>query len=232
MHDRTVIGTTDTETPEANVAVTDADREFLLNQANRCLNLATPLTNRDIIAERCGVRPLVIKDASTLDKIDWISLSRKHVVELNQEINTISIFGGKLTDCLNVGQEVVQLVKKIGIQTTKPKKWFGEESIEVPVQLKNLIAGFHENEAEEISIQLWRRHGKDAFEIVQRWFDQPQLSDLVFSGLFFTRGELEYIFENEHVCLQEDLLRRRTPIALLRTLAEIENANLKLGIRE
>lgn len=223
MHDRTVIGTTDTPASVAKVSVTEEDREFLLNQVNRCLNLPTPLTKNDIIAERCGVRPLVVTNAAKLDNVDWISLSRKHVVELKSEIRAISIFGGKLTDCINVGYEVVEFIKKLGIKTYREKSWIGESVIYPPATMISKIAVFHPINADDIADQLWRRHGELALQIVNEWDKQPANAELLFSTLGFTVGELKFMIENEHVVYSEDLLRRRTPLALLRTNSELAN---------
>lgn len=221
MHDRTVIGTTDTSVPDANVNVTDEDRNFLLEQANRCLNLAMPLVKGDIISERCGVRPLVIKGSANLENVDWISLSRKHVVDLKREHNAISIFGGKLTDCINIGNEVVHAVKKLGLPVKPAKHWFGEPSPQIPLSLVKKIQSFHPQVANELAEELWRRHSNDAFKIVATWDISNKNAELIFDGLMFTFGELKYIAENEHVLNAEDLLRRRTPIALLRSASEI-----------
>ena len=122
MHDRSVIGTTDTRVSTAVTHVTDEDREFVLEQANRCLDLPQELTVKDIISERCGVRPLVISGNADVSSMEWTSLSRKHEIEADFHLKTLTIFGGKLTDCLNVGDEVAALVQKNGIETFKIKK--------------------------------------------------------------------------------------------------------------
>jgi glycerol-3-phosphate dehydrogenase len=227
MHDRTVIGTTDTPATSASVEVTPEDRNFLLAQANRCLNLPRPLTVTDIISERCGVRPLVVSKADHITEIDWVSLSRKHVVELNPELKSISIFGGKLTDCINVGHEVVELVQQLGIRLSAEQTWIGEPDPAIPDSLITEISKYHPSSAQEIATQLWRRHATAARLIVDRWKLNPLESELVFDGLYFTVGELLYIVESEHVITAADLLRRRTPIALVRNEAEI-STNIKL----
>jgi glycerol-3-phosphate dehydrogenase len=58
MANRTCIGTTDTRVDNPVTEVTDEDRDFVLSNINARLNLPTPLKPGDIIAERCGVRPL------------------------------------------------------------------------------------------------------------------------------------------------------------------------------
>jgi len=57
MGPRTVIGTTDTRVTSPETTVTEEDRDFVLDNINKRLNLPQPLTRADVIAERCGVRP-------------------------------------------------------------------------------------------------------------------------------------------------------------------------------
>ena len=75
MGPRTCIGTTDTrvETPAAHV--TDEDRRFVLDNINKRLHLPAPLTEKDVIAERCGVRPLAVAvDGGGRKTADWTQL--------------------------------------------------------------------------------------------------------------------------------------------------------------
>jgi glycerol-3-phosphate dehydrogenase len=125
MGPKTCIGTTDTQVEDPNAVVTDEDRQFFLDNVNQLLDLSKPLTQADIIAERCGVRPLAIKSKGGV--ADWIQLSRKHAIDTNKIDKYLSIFGGKLTDCINVGDEVAGLVKKLGITLPYENfKWYGE----------------------------------------------------------------------------------------------------------
>lgn len=216
MHDCTVIGTTDTAALNAQVSVTDEDRDFLLSQANKNLNLKKPLTKQDIISERCGVRPLVVAGNKKITKVDWISLSRKHLVEVKVDSKSISIFGGKLTDCINIGNEIVHGIKKLGVKTASAENWIGEPNPVIPADLVQIVAKFHGDLAFLVAESLWRRHGIDSYSIIESWEDDAELAEIAYEGLLFTIGELEYIAENELVVTQDDLLRRRTPIALLR----------------
>ena len=58
MGPKSCIGTTDTKVKSMPPVVTEEDREFILDNINKRLNLSKPITKEDIIAERCGVRPL------------------------------------------------------------------------------------------------------------------------------------------------------------------------------
>jgi len=125
MGPRSCIGTTDTWVEKPEQVVTASDRQFVLDNVNKLLDLPKALTLDDIIAERCGVRPLALQGHE--DEGDWLQSSRKHVIESDVEQGHISIFGGKLTDCLNVGDEVVSLVTRFGLTVPFPdKRWYGE----------------------------------------------------------------------------------------------------------
>ncbi|NBX57791.1 MAG: FAD-dependent oxidoreductase, partial [Gammaproteobacteria bacterium] len=60
MGARSVIGTTDTRVDAPETSVTPEDRRFVLDNINKRLRLDRPLTEADVIAERCGVRPLAV----------------------------------------------------------------------------------------------------------------------------------------------------------------------------
>ena len=91
MGPRTAIGTTDTRVPTPESQVTDEDRQFVLDNINKRLRLPKPLTRDDIIAERCGVRPLVLKNKDTVSEGDWTRLSRKHAIDVTESSRHMSI---------------------------------------------------------------------------------------------------------------------------------------------
>ncbi len=231
MQDRSVIGTTDTRVEDPVSEVTDEDRDFVLAQANRCLNLSKPLTKEDIISERCGVRPLIVKGKKDVSKIDWTALSRKHEIEFNKNSKIVTIFGGKLTDCINVGEEIVEIVKKLGLKISKIKNWYGETDQE---RYKDFLSAFKESQSfsesdfEIVAPALWRRHGLDAFKILDLMHEDQENTLRIFPELDLTFGEVKYMLENEMIQKPQDLWRRRTAISLLRNEAEIsENLLIK-----
>ena len=227
MGDRSVIGTTDTKVNSPTTEVTDEDRDFVLHQINKSMNLSAPLTKKDIISERCGVRPLVVNSKQSSEEIDWYKLSRKHVIEVDASKKLISIFGGKLTDCLNVGEEVMTEVKKLGFKLEDLHKWFGEDVSELSQEFSKFVATKSQKVdiAERVAEGLWRRHGKDAFDIASS--SHEELEE-VFEGTGICFAEVRHIIATEMVKTADDLLRRRLPIAMLRTSLEIkENQKLQ-----
>lgn len=223
MGDRSMIGTTDTRVDAPQTEANQEDIDFVLRQINAQLELEKPITKDEIVSARSGVRPLVI-DASQADNQDWHQLSRKHVIETNPQSAVISILGGKLTDCLNVGQEVLDELKHLGLSGKLPRKWFGEGSqVRYPELLQRVQSQIQDPEAAtRVAEGLFRRHGERSFEIIEN-------SDLeeVFAGLGICYAELHWIALNEDVVTRDDLLRRRLPIAMSRSASEIAN-NQKL----
>ncbi len=222
MGARSVIGTTDTRVEEVATEVSEQDRTFLLEQINARLNLDTPLTENSIIAERCGVRPLVVKnDGDDRRDVDWTSLSRKHEIEVDHTKNVVSIFGGKLTDCLNVGEEVVEAAESLGMTLSEPKScWYGEPSEESRDQFYRQAIGMKLDEGrqefrhEPISDRLWRRYGRRAFDMLDAIRVDPAMGENIMEAVDYLRVELHHTAETEMVTKLDDFLRRRSKISL------------------
>lgn len=232
MHDRSVIGTTDTRVTKPETVVTAEDRDFVLRQINRSMNLEVPLSEADIIAERCGVRPLVVstpRQGKKSAEIDWHKLSRKHAIETDRQRKVVTIFGGKLTDCINVGEEMRDEMQTLGFNL-KREHWYGEDNKLGAVKVSKLLEGKIKDAAvrSRVADGVWRRHGFTSLDMIDGWTGSDVAE--VFEGLGFTAGELRFMASSEHVTTAEDLLRRRTPIALVRSQAEIERNQTLQGI--
>ncbi len=216
MGDRSMVGTTDTRVDEPITSVTDEDIEFVLRQINAQMELQNPITKEQIVSARCGVRPLVIESAGEGKIADWHQLSRKHVIEGNKQRKVITVLGGKLTDCLNVGEELVGELNRFGLKVKVPGRWFGEGNQSRKDEFFELVRENAAHTPNLIADGLWRRHGEKAFEIV----GQEPLVDLI-PGLGITEQEVRHIATTEQVVRREDLLRRRLPISMARSDEEI-----------
>src|SRR5581483_4141624 len=198
------------------------------------LALARPLTEADVIAERCGVRPLAVTSAG--ETVDWLQLSRRHVVEADHERMHTSIFGGKLTDCLNVGDEVCALVQSMGIRLSDPgRRWYGEPGEELhqefllQAERMGLDARTSPRSSEPLSVRLWRRYGAEAFTLLESIRRDPRMVDLLIEGAEYLRCEIELAARREMVTRLEDFLRRRSKIALVARREDLARAP---GLRE
>ncbi|MDX2382335.1 MAG: FAD-dependent oxidoreductase [Acidimicrobiia bacterium] len=229
MGRRSVIGTTDTRVDSAYTEVTDTDVEFLLTQINARLDLDTPLTADDVIAGRAGVRPLVVSGkGGSYDDVDWTKLSRKHAVEGDRGKRIVTVFGGKLTDCLNVGQEVADGIERLGIPLERDvQNWYGEPAEATRTEffrqarLMKLDDTRVKPDTEPLSDRLWRRYGRRAFAMLDAIRQDPSMAEDVMGSADYIRVELHTAAQSEMVTKLEDFMRRRSKIELVVPDAEI-----------
>ena len=234
MGPKTCIGTTDTQVDNPVVEVTDEDRDFVLKNVNALLDLDPPLTRSSIIAERAGVRPLAIKGEG--GEADWVQLSRKHVIEVDQPTRHLSIFGGKLTDCLNVGDEVADWIERLGIDVPEAdNKWYGEPGADLrdefmlQAKLMDLDALTDPTSSEPLSERFWRRYGESAFGLLERIREDESCVELLIENAEYTRCEIELAARREMIVTLEDFMRRRSKIE---QVVRREDIAMAPGLRE
>lgn len=234
---RSVIGTTDTRIDDPYTVVDDDDRTFLLEQINKRLDLPVPLTPADVIAERSGVRPLVVAaEGDDHSEVDWTSLSRKHEIEVDRVNHAITIFGGKLTDCLNVGEEVAAAVETLGLPLERDHHhWYGEPTAETRAEfyrqarLMRLDDLRQRADVEPLSDRLWRRYGRRAFAMLEAIRADASMGQDILGGTDYLRVELYLAASTEMVTRLEDFMRRRSKIELVVPDAELGDSE---GLRE
>ena len=227
-----MIGTTDTRVSNCEIGVTKEDRKFVLDNINKRLNLSKPLSEEDIISERCGVRPLVVENDEEDNKNEeWTKLSRKHIIDVDSERKHLSIFGGKLTDCINVGEEICKIVQQFGISLPDTKrKWFGEPDKEIKKEffyqanLMNLDQLTTIGALEDLSERLWRRYGCRAIRLLESIKADRKMADPLIKGADYLKCELIEAAESEMIVTLEDFLRRRSKLSLLIHHEELKNS--------
>ncbi len=230
MGPKTCIGTTDTPVSQPEVGVTADDRRFVLDNINKRLRLPRPLEASDVIAERCGVRPLVVEDGGGGGR-DWMQLSRRHAIETDLRARHVTIFGGKLTDCLNVGEELCEEAKRLGVALPfNGRLWYGEppsslrEQFFHQARLMALDASVPGGGPEPVSARLWRRHGAAALELLEAIRRDPVQAEVLLEPAGYLRCEVEAAARREMVVTLEDFLRRRTQLAQITRPAELRSA--------
>ncbi len=230
MGPKSAIGTTDTREELLPPVVRPEDRAFVLENINKRLNLPRPLADADILAERCGVRPLVTAGSGETGG-DWTSLSRKHEIETDRARAHISIFGGKLTDCLNVGDEVAALVASLGVALPyRGHRWYGEPPEDVRAEffhqarLMDLDALTSPESSEPLSSRLWRRYAESALRLLEDIRADASMAEVLIKGTEYIRGELYHAARREMITKLDDFLRRRSKIALIARTGTIRDA--------
>jgi glycerol-3-phosphate dehydrogenase len=148
-----------------------------------------------------------------------MQLSRKHVIETGPE-GRVSIFGGKLTDCLNVGDELCAEVVRLGVALPEPgRRWYGEppaearEAFLAEARAMGLDGRAGPEAVEPISTRLWRRYGAEAPGLLEAIRRDGRAAETILQCGDYLRCELEHAARREMVVGLEDFLRRRTELA-------------------
>ncbi|MDT0594633.1 glycerol-3-phosphate dehydrogenase/oxidase [Glaciecola petra] len=226
MGQKTCIGTTDDKVENPDTSVTEDDRKFILDNVNALLDLSPMLTKDDIISERCGVRPLAVKGKG--GDADWVALSRKHAIDVNKKDQYLSIFGGKLTDCINVGEEISQIIKSLGIDIPyEDAIWYGESDAKIKAEFEyrakliDLDAMTPAYSSEKLTTRLWRRYDIHALQILDEIQRDPTQAQQLMENAEYLRAELDYAARREMITKLEDFLRRRSKIEMVLRKSEI-----------
>ena len=214
--DAVVVGTTD-EGYEGDLdtpSVTESDREYVLQSLNRSFDVE--LTNADVVGAYAGLRPLIAaKDGATAD------LSRRHrVYDIAPSI--IGITGGKLTTYRRMAADAVdRLSEDGGISSRSRTRWIRLGSND-PASLTAAV----ERRAGKLGIgrdsvrSLVRGYGDRALEVIDV-VERTDNTELLVPGHAPLAAEAEYCALQEMVVHLEDLLSRRTRIALVDRAAGI-----------
>jgi len=145
------------------------------------------------------------------------------------------VFGGKLTDCLNVGAEVAAEVEQLGVPLEKDlHNWYGEpakatrDEFYRQAKLMKLDSLRSKPDTEPLSDRLWRRYGRRAFEMLEAIRDDASMATDVMDSADYLRVELHNAAEHEMIVRLDDFMRRRSKIDLVVHDADIlDNPGLR-----
>lgn len=216
--DHWLIGTTDADPPhgepkEAPIP-TEAEIGYLLDEVNSLL--ATPLTRADVIASFAGLRPLVRGDASTA------RLSREHVVSV-EEPGLVTVSGGKLTTYRVMAMEAVDQVvaalrQSSGVtypsSCTAGLPLVGAEGLPA-LRVAAATGAFPAPGLGAERVQrLLRRYGSFALDVARLVAEDPTLGDALAGAPHYLRAEVAYAVTDEGALHLDDVMTRRTRIAM------------------
>jgi len=207
-----IIGTTDTDWAgnKARPAVSSADIDYLLGQANRVL--ATPLTRDDVTAVYAGLRPLLSGESDQTSQ-----LSREHVVA-NPVPGLVLVAGGKYTTYRLMARDAVDAVVH-GLDWRTPPSCTdrvplaGADGYLALWNARRRLAtssGLHIARIEH----LLRRYGSLAREVLALIEADPALGRPLAGADDYLRAEISYAASHEGARHLDDVLARRTHIAI------------------
>ena len=104
-------GPTETAVPDISegLAASRWDVDYLLEHYAR--RFRNPISRRDIVSVRCGIRPLVV-DSHYRENRYPLDLSRRQEVIQDLDQPWISCYGGKMTGCTRMASKALMLIKK------------------------------------------------------------------------------------------------------------------------
>ncbi|HSS89807.1 MAG TPA: FAD-dependent oxidoreductase, partial [Streptosporangiaceae bacterium] len=207
-----IIGTTDTDWAGSKTepAASRADIDYLISQANRLLK--TPLTRDDVIGVYSGLRPLLAGESESTSR-----LSREHVVA-HPVPGLVLVAGGKYTTYRLMARDAVDAV-------VHALDWRAPPSCTDRVPLAGadgyvalwnarhrlaLSSGLHVARIEH----LLRRYGSLTPELLALVAAEPGLGRPVTGADDYLRAEIVYAASHEGARHLDDVLGRRTHIAI------------------
>jgi glycerol-3-phosphate dehydrogenase len=207
--DFTLLGTTDIEVDDDpnNVAIDEAEITYILNAINEYFR--QPVSREDVVWSYSGVRPLFDDESKNASKV-----TRDYVLQLDEKGPPIlSVFGGKITTCRKLSEEVVDMLKQpMGFRAPA---WTANATLPGG-DIKD--ADFTEFRAncrqqyswldESLLFDYTRNYGSDIESLLENC---SQIDDLGknFGGGLYER-EVCYLIENEWAETAEDILWRRS----------------------
>jgi glycerol-3-phosphate dehydrogenase len=207
-----IVGTTDSDWSgdRAHPTVTADDIDYLLGQANQVLSL--PLTREDVTAVYAGLRPLLAGESEETSR-----LSREHMVA-SPVPGLVMVAGGKYTTYRVMARDAVDAVAhgldwRVPESCTDRVPLAGADGYVALWNARHRIAessGLHVARIEH----LLHRYGSLTAEVLALIAASPDLARPVTGADDYLRAEVVYAASHEGARHLEDVLARRTRIAI------------------
>jgi glycerol-3-phosphate dehydrogenase len=208
---RALVGTTDEPVQRLDdPTATDDEVKYLLAHLNRYMR--RPVGQGDIIATYAGYRPLLeLRKRRTPSR-----LSRTHAL-VEGEDGLLTISGGKLTTYRAMAEQVVDRIDARGrrpkAHPTRRMRLAGAAGL-AEARMEIARRGQGAGLAPEVVTHLLDAYGADAARVVELVEGAPSLSTRLVSDLPYMRAEVAYACRAELALTVEDVLARRTHIAI------------------
>ena len=214
-NDLFLIGTTDTryEGDLDRVEATDDEIDYLIANTNRVLPSAG-LAPDDVLYAYAGVRPLPrVRDGAEA------GITRRHVIHDHapQVPGLLSIVGGKLTTYRELAEQAVDLVlRRLG----RPAQPSVTGDLPLPGGAVRDLEAYaqefvrHAGVGEPTARRLLRLYGSCAEDVAALVADEPVLGEVFDETTGAIGAEVIYALRSELATTLEDVLMRRTMVAL------------------
>jgi len=207
-----IIGTTDTDwnLDLAHPAATKADIDYILTRVNEVL--VTPLTHNDIEGVYAGLRPLLAGESDSTSK-----LSREHAVATVAP-GLVSIAGGKYTTYRVMAADAVDacvdfIPTRVAPSITARTPLVGADGYFALINQTERIGerfGLHPYRIR----RLLNRYGSLIDDVLAPTDENPGLLEPLAAAPQYLRAEVRYAVASEAALHLEDIMARRTRIAI------------------
>ena len=211
-----IVGTTDTDwdLDRAEPAATRADVDYLLDHVNRVL--ADPLGPRNVESVYVGLRPLLAGGSASTAQ-----LSREHAV-FRPAPGLVAVAGGKYTTYWVMAKDTVDEVAK-GLQeetgqpvpasVTAETPLLGADGYRAAWNRRARLAARSGVDVAQVE-HLLRRHGTAIDEVLGLIEELPELAEPLPAAEQYLAAEAVYAASHEGALHLDDVLVRRTRIAI------------------
>ena len=214
--DLSLIGTTDVDDPgdPDRVAPTEADIEYLLAETARHLHGQAP-ARADIVGSFAGLRPLIAESAAAASRV-----SREHRI-FESSSGLISVGGGKYTTYRAVAAEAAErITERLG----RGKGRSLTHRVPLPGGATGNFSAYQHREIRTLSAEyglppatlsaLLGLYGSRTTHLLALLRENPALARPVSEHSSLLSVQVAYAVDFELARCPEDVLRRRTPLAL------------------
>lgn len=207
-----IIGTTDTDwnLDLAHPAATKADIDYILGHVNTVL--ATPLTHDDIDGVYAGLRPLLAGESDDTSK-----LSREHAVAVPAP-GLVAIAGGKYTTYRVMASDAIDAAAeytptRVAPSITEKVPLLGADGYFALINQTEHVGTGHGLHPYRVR-HLLDRYGALIDEMLAMAAEQPELREPITEAPIYLKVEAAYAAAAEGALHLEDILARRTRIAI------------------
>ncbi len=222
---KSLIGSTDIRVGNPDdVRVTDEEIDYILESIGRVLP-KIDFNRSQILSYFTGVRPMKYSGGSALRPEDTVQASRDHQCAVTEPTGDVrfpiySMIGGKWTTFRAFAQQVTdRLLERLGrtrrASTQRLAIGGGKDYPEGEQATRKWLARLEDRTqiSRDRLTTLLNRYGTRAEPVAVFLADGPDEPLRHHEG--YSRGEIEFIVRHERVMHLDDLVLRRTPIALL-----------------
>jgi glycerol-3-phosphate dehydrogenase len=209
--DLAFIGTTDTpyDGDLADPQATDQEIDGLLELVNQFMR--EPLTRADVVTAWAGLRPLV---APETDEENSEDVSRRHL--LVDRAGILTITGGKLTAYRSMAEHTIDAAMhqlgRSGSSRTRELRLDGCRKLPSSDEITSVAEAIGGPRSD--ARHLLRRHGANVPHLLSLIADRPELAERLHPERPYLAAEAVWARSHEQARDVEDVLQRRTRIAL------------------